>query len=201
MNRPLQGGVLVGFGPFCWYVVGISGTFRALPPHDASIILLIDECTPYTRWIISMYSIKLASYRWNPGFNFTDSATSKFPPSLIRNTGVICRLLLTAVESKWYLINPNALALLLSFLWAEPWEPSSVYSSQLPRHSLLWWTALPYNRLIPFFASMKEGDTVEIAEHGPFTFFAACDSSAVSMRLLSSIELHYSSIKGTACFS
>ena len=33
---------------------------------------------------------------------------------------------------------------------------------------------------VPFYEAMSEGDSVVLAEHGPFTFSASCDSSAVS---------------------
>jgi len=54
---------------------------------------------------------------------------------------------------------------------------------------------------IPFFVSMAEGDSVEIAEHGPFTFSAACDSSAVSIRkfIRGFIVLRFSCMF-TSCF-
>jgi len=38
--------------------------------------------------------------------------------------------------------------------------------------------------LVPFFESMVQGDSVVLAEHGPFTLSASCDSSAVSEKPL-----------------
>ena len=34
--------------------------------------------------------------------------------------------------------------------------------------------------LVPFYEAMSEGDTILLAQNGPFNFTTACDSSAVS---------------------
>lgn len=34
--------------------------------------------------------------------------------------------------------------------------------------------------LVPFYEVMSQGDSVILAEHGPFIFSCSCDSSAVS---------------------
>lgn len=34
--------------------------------------------------------------------------------------------------------------------------------------------------LVPFYKAMSEGDTILLAQNGPFNFTTACDSSAVS---------------------
>jgi len=35
--------------------------------------------------------------------------------------------------------------------------------------------------LFPYYKTLSEGDSVIITEHGPFTAFASCDASAVSV--------------------